>query len=329
MRRREFITLLGGAAVAWPCAAQAQTDKLRRVGVLMGYAENDPEAQIRFAAFVKRLAALGWIEGNNLRMEVRWSAGDVNRATALAKELVSLKPEVILANTTPVSNALQRQTQTIPLVFVVVSDPIGSGFVQSLSRPGGNMTGFINLEASMVEKWLEFLKEIAPSVTRAAVMFNSQTAPYAEYYLKHVRMSARILGIDPVVADVQSEAEIEATIAKLGREVGNGLVVITDSFMTVHRRAIIRSTTLHKVATVSFLSNMARDGALISYGVDVADLFQRSADYVDRILRGAKPADLPVQAPTKFELVLNLKTAKALGLEVPTTLLVRANEVIE
>ena len=315
MKRRDFITVLGGV-VAWPVTArgQHQSERLRRIGVLMGYAEDDPEAQSRLAAFVQALAALGWTEGRNLRTDIRWSAGDVTRASMFAKELVALQPEVILSNTTPVTAALQRETRIVPIVFLVVSDPIGSGFVETLAQPGGNITGFINLEASLVEKWLELLKEIAPSVTRVAVMFNPETAPYADYYLQPLRAVAPVLGVKPFTATVRSEAEIEEVISGLAHEPGGGLMVMTDSFMTVHRKSIVALTARYKVPAVSFIAIMTAEGGLISYGVDIVDLFQRGAYYIDRILRGMKAADLPVQVPTKFELAINLNTAKALGL---------------
>jgi putative ABC transport system substrate-binding protein len=328
--RREFITLLGSAAATWPISARAQQpDRMRRIGVLMGYAEDDPEAQSRLAAFTQRLAALGWAEGQNLRIDYRWAAGNANLASAFAKELLALQPEVILSNTTPVTAALHRETRTVPLVFLIVSDPIGSGFVESLPRPGGNITGFVNLEASLVEKWIELLKEIAPEVVRVAVMFNPQTAPYAEYYMQPLQAAAPAFGVKPFTSPVQSISDIEVAIAALARAPGGGLIVMTDSFMTVHRKSIIDLTARYKVPAISFISVMTKEGGLISYGVDITDLFAQSALYVDRILRGTKPADLPVQLPTKFELVINLKTAKALGLTVPRTLLARADEVIE
>jgi ABC-type uncharacterized transport system substrate-binding protein len=330
VKRRDFIIVLGGVA-GWPVTArgQHQPERLRRIGVLMGYAEDDPEARSRLAAFMQALAALGWTEGRNLQTDIRWSAGDVTRASTFAKELVALQPEVILSNTTPVTAALQRETRIVPIVFLVVSDPIGSGFVETLAQPGGNITGFINLEASLVEKWLELLKEIAPSVTRVAVMFNPETAPYADYYLQPLRAVAPVLGVKPFTATVRSEAEIEEVISGLAREAGGGLMVMTDSFMTVNRKSIVALTTRYKVPAVSFISPMTAEGGLISYGVNIVDLFQRAASYIDRILRGMKPADLPVQVPTKFELAINLKTAKALGLTVPPALLARADEVIE
>jgi len=330
MKRREFILALGGAAAAWPLGAGAQqAERVRRIGVLMGYAENDPEAQSRIAAFKQELAALGWTEGRNLRIDIRWAAGDVKRAQAFAKELLALQPEVILSNTTPVTAALHRETRTVPLVFVVVSDPVGSGFVVGLARPGGNVTGFINLEASLVEKWLQLLKEIAPRVMRVAVMFNPQTAPYAEYYLRPLEAAAPKVGVKSFTAPVQSEADIAEVIERLGGEPDSGLIAMTDSFMTVHRKLVIDLTTRYKVPSMYFVSNVPSEGGLISYGVDLTDLFRRAAPYVDRILKGEKPADLPVQVPTKFELMVNLKTAKALGLDVPPSILLRADEVIE
>jgi putative ABC transport system substrate-binding protein len=328
LRRREFIATLGSAAVGWPLAVRAQQPE-RRIGVLMGYAEGDAQAQSRLAAFKQGLTALGWTEGRNLHIDIRWAAGDVNRATAFAKELLTLQPEVILSNTTPVTVALHRETKSVPLVFVIVSDPIGSGFVESLPRPGGNVTGFINLEASLVEKWLELLKEVAPQVTRVAVMFNPQTAPYAEYYLQPLEAAAPKFGVKPFKAAVRNDADIEAVVAGLGREPNGGLIAMTDSFLLVHRKLVIDLTTRHKVPSMYFLSEVPAEGGLISYGVDAADQFLRAASYVDRILRGAKPADLPVQVPTKYELDINLKAAKALGLTIPQSILLRANKVIE
>src|SRR5262245_272154 len=329
MNRREFILVLG-CSNAWPLVVRAQQgERMRRIGVLMGYAEDDLEAQSRLAAFTRALAALGWTEGRNLRIDIRWGAGDVNRASTFARELVALQPEVILSNTTPVTAALQRETRIVPIVFLVVSDPIGSGFAETLARPGGNITGFINLEASLVGKWLELLKEIAPSVTRVAVMFNPETAPYADFYLQPLQAAAPVLGMKPITATVRSEAEIEEVISGLAQEAGGGLMVMTDSFMTVHRKSIVALTARYKVPAISFIAPMTAEGGLISYGVNIVDLFQRAALYVDRILRGMKPADLPVQVPTKFELAINLKTAKALGLPISPSLLVRANVVIE
>jgi putative ABC transport system substrate-binding protein len=330
MHRREFITLIGGASAAWPLAVHAQqAGAMRRVGVLMGYAEDDPEAQIRLAALKQELTALGWGEGRNITTDVRWGAADITRSSVFARELVALQPDVIVGNTTPATEALYRETRTIPIVFVVVSDPVGSGFVQSLPRPGGNITGFINLEGSLVEKWLELIKEIAPETMRVAVMFNPQTAPYADYYLGPLNAAAPRVGVRAFTVAVSSDADIENAIAELGRERGNGIVVMTDSFMTVHRRVVIEQAARYKIPCIYFVGIAATEGGLISYGVDLADQFRRTGQYVDRILRGAKPADLPVQLPTKFELIVNVKTAKALGLDVPAAILLRADRVIE
>jgi putative ABC transport system substrate-binding protein len=330
MKRREFMLLLGGVAAAWPLGAEAQQpERTRRLGVLMGWAENDPQAQLRLSVFKERLAALGWAEGRNLKIEVRRTEADVDRASAFAKELTALQPDVIMSGTTPATAALQRETRTIPIVFAAASDPVGSGFVKTLARPGGNITGFINLESSLVEKWLQLLKEIAPRVTRAAVMFNPQTAPYAEYYLQPLNAVAANIGVKTITATASSEAEIERVIAGLGRETGGGLIVLTDSFMLVHRRSIIQFAARSKVPAIYWNRAIVEDGGLISYGVDLVDQYRRAASHVDRILRGAKPAELPVEQPTKFELFVNLKTAKALGLTLPPSLLLRADKVIE
>jgi putative ABC transport system substrate-binding protein len=331
MNRRDTLrALLAFGAANAPLMTRAQqTERVRRIGVLLGWAESDPEAQSRLAAFKEKLAPLGWTEGRSLRIDIRWSAGDVNRASAFAKELVALQPEVILSSTTPVTAALQRETRTIPIVFTAVSDPVGSGFVKTLARPGGNITGFINLESSLMEKWLELLKEIAPRATRIAVMFNPQTAPYAEYYLTPLRAAAPKLGVTTFTAIVRSESDIEQAIIGLGREPGVGLIIMSDSFMFVHRKLIISLAARNKVPAIYYSDNMSAEGGLISYGVDFADLFRRAAPYVDRILRGAMPAELPVQQPAKFELTVNRKTASALGLTIPKSLLLRADRVIE
>jgi putative ABC transport system substrate-binding protein len=331
MRRRHFIVLLGGAAAAWPLIARGQqTGRTRRIGVLMGYAENDTEAQNRLAAFKQALLALGWSEGRNLRIDLRWAAsGNAERASTLAKELVSLRPDVILSNTTPVTAALHQETKTIPIVFVPVSDPISEGFVESLARPGGNITGFINFEPTIIGKWLNLLKDIVPSLAQVAFMFNPETAPYAENYLQPLAAAAAKFGVTPIVLRVRREADIEEVISGLGREPGIGLIAMSDSYLTVHRKTVVELAMRQKVPLMYFISNVPREGGLISYGVDVIDLFRRGASYIDRILRGTKPAELPVQLPTKFELVINLKTAKALGLTVPPLLLIGADEVIE
>jgi putative tryptophan/tyrosine transport system substrate-binding protein len=328
MRRREFIAGLGGAA-AWPLVAQAQQPDARRIGVLDGGAETDPASQQAFVALKQALAALGWNEGSNLHIDPRWSAGDINRTSSLAKELVALQPDVILTASTPTTAAIHRETQTIPIVFAAVADPVGSGFVESLSHPGGNITGFLNLEATLAEKWLELLKEIAPGTKRVGVMFNPQTAPFAQYYLRPIENMARKFGVTTFRLPVRDDNDIENAREELARDRDSGLIAMNDSFVLVHRRLIIELAARHQIPTIYTDKINSMDGGLISYGVTLPDLFSRAAVYVDRILRGANPAELPVQGPTKFELVINLKTAKALGLTVPATLLARADEVIE
>ena len=330
MKRREFIAGLG-SAVAWPLAARAQQpDRIRRIGVLMAFDENDPEPKAWLSAFMQGLAKLGWTDGRNLGIDVRWAAGDVERMRMLAKRLVDLKPDVILANATPVTAALQRETRTIPIVFVPISDPIGSGFVASLARPGGNITGFVNLEASLAGKWLELLTEIAPGVKRAAIIFDPDMAPGGgSYYLPSFEAAARKLKIEPISAPIHSVAEIEPVTASLGSAPGGGLIFPPDSFTTHHRAEIILLAAKSNVPAVYAETVSVRDGGLLSYSADYSDLFSRAALYVDRILHGATPSDLPVQLPVKFKMALNVKTAEALGLNVPQSILLRADDVIE
>src|SRR6202047_2537044 len=303
---------------------------MRRIGVLMGFDENDPAEKANFSGFTQALAELGWTDGRNLRMDVLWAAGNIDLMRIFAKGLIDLRPDVILANTTPVTAALQRETRTIPIVFVIVSDPVGAGFVAGLPRPGGNITGFTNVEASLGGKWLEMLKEIAPRVRRVAIMFNPDTAPGGgAYFLEPFETAARSLAAEPITARVRSDAEIEAAITSLGRGQA-GLVLMPASFMQVHQGTVISLTALNNVPAIGAdLPGFAKEGGLLSYGASFPDIFRRAASYVDRILRGAKPADLPVQAPTKYELVTTLKTAKALGLDVPWQLQQLADEVIE
>ena len=294
MKRRAFIVGLGSAA-AWPVAARAQQagDRVRRIGVLMPTAESDPEAKARLSRFTQGLAELGWTDSRNMRIDVRWTAGNLDLMRMFAKELVDLRPEIVFSATTPATSALQRETRTIPIVFVSVSDPVGAGFVARLPRPGGNLTGFISEEASVAGKWLELLTEIAPTVKRAAIMFNPGTAPGGgSYYLPAFEAAARSLKVAPIAAPVHSDADIEMVITSLGRESGGGLVVSTDAFMIVHRAPVILLAARNNVPAVYQTSVFARDGGLLSYGPDRADIFRRSASYVDRILRGAKPADL-------------------------------------
>jgi putative tryptophan/tyrosine transport system substrate-binding protein len=330
LKRREFITLLGGTA-AWPLAARAQRpERIRRIGMLMRDVENDPIGMSYVLAFTQELAKLGWTDGGNLRIVIRWTGGDLDRTRMLAKELVDLQLDVIVANTTPVTAALQRETRTIPLVFVVVADPIGSGFVASLPRPGGNITGFIYLEEAMTGKLLELLTEIAPTVKRAAIIFNPDTAPRGgSYFLPGFEAAARSLKVDSIISHVHDDAEIEMVMTSLGQEPGGGVVVMPDNFTFLHRAQIISLAARHNVPTVYNDMTFARDGGLLGYGSDQVDIFRRSASYVDRILRGAKSADLPVQLPIKFEMAVNIGTAKALRLTVPPSILLRADEVIE
>jgi len=329
MRRREFITLLGGAAAAWPLAASAQQgDRVRRIGVLMPFDENEPVAKTYVSAFTRALAGLGWTDGRNVRMDLRWFGDDINRSRALAQELLGLQPDIILASGAAATAALQRETRTIPIVFAGASDPVATGIVARLDRPSGNVTGFAIYEPTLGGKWLELLSEIAPGLKRAAIMANPDLPP-ASAYMPSVETAARSLKVALIIAPVHSDVEIETAIIALGREPGGGLVVIQDLFMVAHRTLIISAAARNNVPAVYGLSYFARDGGLLSYGTDQVDTFRRAATYVDRILRGEKPGDLPVQLPTKFEMVVNRKTATALGLTVPTSILIRADEVIE
>jgi putative ABC transport system substrate-binding protein len=329
MRRREFITLLGGAAAAWPIAAHAQQgERVQRIGVLMPGDENDPVFKTRLSAFMQALADLGWTDGRNVRMDFRWGVGDNNRIRALAQELVGLQPDIIATNGTPETVAVQRETRTIPIVFANVGDPVASGIVSRLDRPSGNITGFASMEASLGGKWLELLSEIAPGLKRAAIMFNPDTSPASTFILS-LETTARSLKVVPIIAPVHSDAEIETAIAALGREPGGGLVVLPDPFTLAHRAPLISAAARNSIPAVYYLSTFPRDGGLLTYGVDQVDTWRRAATYVDRILRGAKPAELPVQLPTKFEMAVNLKTAKALGLTIPSGVLAIADEVIE
>jgi putative tryptophan/tyrosine transport system substrate-binding protein len=321
------MTLLGGAA-GWSLAAQAQpTDRMRRVGALMGWSDSDPVNRSYFAAAVQELAQLGWIEGRNLAIDVRWARGNVDHARAFAKELVASRPDVIFTGTTPATAAAQMATSTIPIIFVVVADPVGAGFVNSLSRPGGNITGFINIEAAMGGKWVDLLKEFAPNLSRLAIIFNPDTAPYSETFLPSFEAAAQSLAVEPIKVPVHSKDEIERSIASLGPQ--TGLVVMTDSFLIVHRGTIIPLVAKSRVPTIFDASLYCREGGLICYGPNYQDLFKRAATYVDRVLRGTKPNDLPVEVANKFELVINNGTAKALGLTIPQTLIATADEIIE
>jgi putative ABC transport system substrate-binding protein len=328
MKRRDFITLVGGAAV-WPLTVRAQQhDRMQRIAVLMGNSESDSEAQSWLTAFVQELGRLGKVEGRNVQIHRGWTNNNIDRTRIVAKELVELQPNVILTGGTPATAAMQRETRTIPIVFVLIADPVAQGLVTSLSRPGGNITGFQAYEGTIGGRWLQMLKEIAPGIRRAAAMYNPDTAPYAKYFLDPFEAAAQALTVDPIAAQVRNDAEIETAIDALRREQG-GLIVLPDGFMHDHRAAIIAATTRNKVPTVSGLPDFCGEGGLLSYVPSFSDMFRRGAGYVDRVLKGDKTTDLPVQAPVKWDLVVNLKTAKALGLTIPQTLLVAADEVIE
>jgi putative ABC transport system substrate-binding protein len=330
MKRREFIGLIGGAAVAASSPGRAQADRVRHVGVLMGYAQEDPDTQARMNAFREAFEQLGWKEGHNVQITYRFGVGEMDRIRGYAKELVDLKPDAIVCETTPTLRAMADQTSTIPIVFVSVTDPMSQGFVTDLARPGGNITGFTNFEATMGGKWIELLKKIAPGSKRVGIIFNPATAPGGGgFFLKSVAASAPALQAEVFPFPVHDDGEIENAVRELAREPGGGLIVMLDVFTAVHRPAIIAQAAASRIPTVFPWRFGATDGGLLSYGVDVSDLHRRAADYVDRILKGARPADLPVQQPTKFELVINLKTAKAMGIEVPPTLLATADEIIE
>lgn len=340
IRRRIFSGLVArllaaatvvGAGVLAPLAAGAQqARRMRRIGVLMGLDESDPQAQARIAAFREALQALGWAEDRNLRMDVRWApTSDASLMQRFAKELVALQPDLILSHNTPTTATLLRQTRTIPIVFAVVSDPVGTRFVQSFSRPGGNVTGFTNIEPTMASKWVQLLKEIAPDVTRAAFLFNPATAPYAEFYLRPFKAAAASLALDAIPTPVRNLSELEAAITAQARVPNGGLVLMTDSFLVTHRAKITSLVARNRLPAVYPFRDFIEVGGLLSYGNDLYDNFRRAATYADRILKGATPNELPVQAPVKFELVINIKAGKALGLTIPQTLLLRADQVIE
>jgi putative ABC transport system substrate-binding protein len=304
---------------------------VRRLGVLLTNTEGDPQTVAALAAFTKALADLGWVEGRDTRIDYRWGETDLGRLQALAKELVDLQPDLLLGQATPATAALQRETKTIPIVFVVVSDPVGSGFVVNLPRPGGNITGFINIEGSISGKWIEILKDLVPGATRATLLYNPDTAPYFEYYLQPFEAAARSSGIEPMAMPTRTTEDIESIVASLGDRGDAGLVITPDSFLMTRRNLdlIIAPAARYRVPTIYPYRFCVAAGGLISYGVDTVDLWRRSAAYVDRILKGAKPADLPVQLPTKFELAVNLKTAQALGVSMSREFLFLADEVIE
>jgi putative ABC transport system substrate-binding protein len=329
MKRREFITLVGGAAVTWPLAARAQQpERMKRIGVLMFLAEDDPGAKARIATFIEGLQQLGWTIGRNVQIDIRWGAADAVRSRKYAAELAATAPDVILAQASETTAALREATRTLPIVFVGVTDPVGAGYVASFARPGGNATGFTFVEYGMSGKWLELLKEIAPRVTRAAIL-RDPTLPAGTGQLGAIQALAPSLAVETTPIDVRQAVEIERAIADFARTPNSGLVVPTSPAAIVNRTPIITLAAQHRLPAVYFVSTFAKDGDLISYGPDVVAQYRQAAGYIDRILKGEKPADLPVQAPTKYELVINMKTAKALGLTIPPSLLARADEVIE
>ena len=330
MLRRELLLLLGGAAAAGPLSLRAQSERVRRIGVLMAHAENDPQFLIYVAAFREELQRLGWTEGRNIRIDFRWGAlDDAESRQRSARELVTLQPELILTQNTPPTATMLQETRSIPVVFVIVADPVGSGFVDSLARPGRNATGFTVGEPTIAGKWLELLKEVAPQVTRAALLFNPATAPFADKYLAPFKGAAASLGMAAIAAPVRDLAELESVMAAQSRGIKGGLVVTPDGFLNVHRTEVIALAARHRVPVVYPWRFFAELGGLLAYGSEQRDLFRLGATYVDRVLRGAKPGELPVQAPVKFELVVNLKTAKTLGLTIPQSLLLRADDVVQ
>jgi putative ABC transport system substrate-binding protein len=325
------MTLLVGAVAAWPLVARAQqTERMRRIGVLMGYPESDPVAQAFVAAFRDGLQKFGWTAGRNTRIDTRWAEpADAETMQRFAKELVAQQPDVILSSTTPTTAALLQETRTIPIIFAIVGDPIGSGFVASFSRPGGNVTGFVVAEPTMAGKWLELLKEIAPRIARVAMLFNPATASFAEIWLNPFKTAAPSFTVEAIAAPVRETSELESVVAAQAREPNSGLIVMPDSFTTAHRVQITSLAARYRLPAVYPYRFFAALGGLLSYGIDLTDNFPRAAAYADRILKGEKASELPVQAPIRYVLTINLKTARALGLEVPPTLLARADEVIE
>jgi ABC-type uncharacterized transport system substrate-binding protein len=329
VKRRELIALLGGAVVAWPRFARAQqAERPRRIGVLSGGSAGDPAVRTRTAAFVQELAQLGWTDGRNVRIDYRWGEGNADDIRKHATEMVALAPDVILAPGGPVVERLLQATRAVPIVFVIAIDPVGSGWVESLSRPGGNATGFMQFEYNLCAKWLELLKEIAPGVTRAAVLRDPAT-PTGIGQFAVIQYVAPSLGVEVIPINVRDAPEVERAVTAFARTGNNGLIVTAGPLTSVHRNVITTLAARHKLPAVYSTRFYATEGGLVSYGSDFADQYRRAASYVDRILKGEKPADMPVQAPTKYELVINLKTAKALGLTIPPSVLARADEVIE
>jgi putative ABC transport system substrate-binding protein len=330
MRRRDFITLLGGAMAAWPLAARAQQqERARRVAVVVGISENDPETRARLAALRHGLMAAGWIEGRNLHVDYYFASGSTELAQSIVAEVVRSRPDLILANNTFVVATLKAATQTIPIVVAAINDPIELGFIETYARPGGNITGFTFIEPELIGKWLTLLTDMSPVIKRSALLFNPTTTPYYPGYLRSFEASQPAGAAKVSAAPVTSAEEIEAMVAGLAREPGGSLIVSADPFNVVHRATILEATRRHALPTISAYRQFTIEGGLASYAPDIPDIFERSAAYVDRILKGAKPADLPMQAPTKFGMAVNLKTAKALGLTVPAILQATADEVVE
>jgi putative ABC transport system substrate-binding protein len=330
MRRRDFIKVTVGSAAAWPLTARAQrSDQMRQIGVLMPYAKDDPESSRRFTPLREGLLKLGWTEGRNIQFEQRWSGSDAAAIPKLAREIVDSRPDVILADTTPVTTAVLHETRTIPIVFVQVGEPVGSGFVASFQHPGGNATGFNNLPPTLTSKWLELLMEIVPRTVRVMYLFNPPTSPYAQRFFEPFKGAASSMGVEAVASPVHDPAEIETVIGGFAGQPNGGLIVLPSAFTAVHRDLIIAVAARHRLPAIYAFRNYAESGGLMSYGNVPSDAYRQAASYIDQILRGAKPADLPVRMSVKFELVVNLKTAKAIGLKIPESFLVRADEVIE
>jgi putative tryptophan/tyrosine transport system substrate-binding protein len=330
MRRRQFITLLGSALAAWPLTARAQQpDRMRRIVVLMNNAEDDPEGEARAAAFRQGLQTLGWTEGKNLRIDWHWTGGDVGRIRGDVTEVAGHPPDIIVANGRVILSEAVQVIRSTPIVFVLVNDPVGQGFISSLARPGGNVTGFTFIEYAMFGKSLELLKKVAPAVTRVGFIFNPDTSAYYDQFLPAFETDARQYSIKLTVARVGTKAEIDAAVAEIAAAPGGGLMVAPDAYTLVHRDLIVQSTARHRIPAIYSYRQLIREGGLMSYGPETSDIFRRSASYVDRILKGASPAELPAQAPVKFEFAINLKTATTLGLTVPPTVIALADEVIE
>jgi putative tryptophan/tyrosine transport system substrate-binding protein len=330
MRRRQFIAALGGAVATWPSLSRAQhVDRTRQVGVLMSVVPDDPSGDADVAAFRQGLDELGWTDGRNIRLHLRWPGGDIERVHALAKELVELRPDALVSRSTPTTMALRSETDVIPIVFVNVSEPVESGLARTLARPGGNITGFTNFEGSIGGKWLQLLKEVDPRISRVAMIYNPQTAPFSRLFLRSVQSAAPVLSLQAVDLPVETTSNIETALAAFAREKGGGLVAIPDSFTGEHRDLIIALAARHRLPAVYSYLSATRSGGLMAYAVDTRDTMRRAAGYIDRILKGARPAELPIQQPAQLALSVNLQTAKALGLEFPPSLVATADEVIE